>query len=99
MQNNFLLEIAKFQTANQMDGSNGWDIGIYRSISWDYNTIKSLLDYLNELNHKVFVRHPLDRIVSAYVDKVLSTKAKDYAYVRKGLVQKYGQVTFQNFLS
>ena len=46
----------------------------------------------------VFVRHPLDRIVSAYVDKVLSTKAKDYAYVRKGLVQKYGQVTFQNFL-
>ena len=46
----------------------------------------------------VFVRHPLDRLVSAYIDKVLNTKNTYYAYVRKALLQKYSEVNFQNFL-
>ena len=44
----------------------------------------------------VFVRHPLDRLVSAYSDKLL--RSKPVAQFKNYLVKNYGQVNFQNFL-
>ena len=47
----------------------------------------------------VFVRHPLDRLVSAYSDKLLRSKpVAQWAQFKNYLVKNYGQVNFQNFL-
>ena len=45
-----------------------------------------------------FVRHPFDRLVSAYIDKVLDTKNTFYRHVSQTLLQNYGAITFENFL-
>ena len=46
----------------------------------------------------VFVRHPLDRLVSAYTDKILKPKSHVWDYLKTDLRQRNGQVNFQNFL-
>ena len=47
----------------------------------------------------VFVRHPLDRLVSAYSDKLLrSEPVAQWAQFKNYLIKNYGQFNFQNFL-
>jgi len=44
------------------------------------------------------VRHPFERLVSAYQDKVIDRRDKHYAYVTKKLDFQYGGVNFRNFI-
>ena len=45
-----------------------------------------------------FVRHPFDRLVSAYVDKIESNKTGYFQLHITNIKKKYGDVTFNNFL-
>ena len=43
------------------------------------------------------VRHPFERLVSAYQDKVVDNSDPSYTYVAPTLQTKYGEVSFTNF--
>lgn len=45
-----------------------------------------------------FVRHPYDRLVSAYKDKFLNAQDPGYAFRSKLVLESYGSITFENFL-
>jgi len=45
-----------------------------------------------------FVRHPFDRLVSAFKDKIVSGDDKGYRHVVVDIQRLFGQVTFENFL-
>jgi len=45
-----------------------------------------------------FVRHPYDRLVSAYNDKIISKNDKGYHRVIKDIQRSFGTVSFENFL-
>ena len=61
----------------------------------------SLEKYFKRENYMVFsfVRHPFDRLVSAYLDKIISSESKYHE--RAKIRQKYHikQITFQHFLN
>ena len=64
---------------------------------------QSLNDYFRQEGYFVFsfVRHPFDRLVSAYLDKIEGKGPmgeKGYRKLRFKLVEDYGSVNFQSFL-
>lgn len=44
-----------------------------------------------------FVRHPFDRLVSAYKDKFLNVQDPGYAFRSELLLKSFGSITFENF--
>jgi len=44
------------------------------------------------------VRHPFERLVSAYQDKLVDGADPSYFRVKKHIMEKYGEVTFPNFI-
>jgi hypothetical protein len=45
-----------------------------------------------------FVRHPFDRLVSAYLDKIDGKKDDHYRSRAKKIHAIYGEVTFETFI-
>ena len=60
----------------------------------------TLTDYFRQENYFVFsfVRHPFDRLVSAYLDKIDGKNDPGYRKLRLKFKEDYGQVNFENFL-
>ena len=52
----------------------------------------------NEIFTFSFVRHPFDRLVSAYYDKIVSQDDPSYRGRGKAILANYGAVTFSNFI-
>ena len=59
--------------------------------------LKTLVSKMNYFAFS-FVRHPFDRLVSAYLDKIVNNKVEFYNTVAENIHKKYGNVTFENFL-
>jgi len=45
------------------------------------------------------VRHPFERLVSAFQDKMVDGTDPSYFNVRNYIIEKYGEVTFPNFVN
>ena len=74
---------------------------MYKEFSMKVAQHKIKLKKLVNKNHYFafsFVRHPFDRLVSAYVDKIESNKTGYFQLHIANIKKKYGDVTFNNFL-
>ena len=74
-----------------------------KSIEKNLQPGQSLNDYFRQEGYFVFsfVRHPFDRLVSAYLDKIEGKGPmgeKGYRKLRFKLVENYGSVNFESFL-
>ena len=60
----------------------------------------NLKELVNEENYFAFsfVRHPFDRLVSAYIEKIEMNKTGYFQLHIASIKEKYGNVTFNNFL-